>query len=52
MEGEGDIYVPNAQISELCGVGKDLHEGIDEGVLRWFAMRRGSRGVGSPRESI
>ena len=28
--------VPNAQISELCGLRKGLAERIYEGVLRWF----------------
>ena len=28
--------VPNARISELCGVKKDLDERIDEGVFRWY----------------
>ena len=28
--------VPNARISELCGVTKGVDERIDEGVLRWF----------------
>ena len=36
MEGEGDIYVPNAQISELCRVMKGVDERIYEDVLRWF----------------
>ena len=26
----------NAQIRELCGVKKGLHERIDEGMLQWF----------------
>ena len=29
--------IPNARIRELWGVKKDLHEKIDEGVLRWLA---------------
>ena len=36
MEGEGDIYVPNAQISELCRVMKGVDERIYEDVLRGF----------------
>ena len=28
--------VPNARISELCGVTNGVDERIDEGVLRWF----------------
>ena len=30
---------PNARIRELCGVGKGLGEGIDEGFLRWRGWR-------------
>ena len=38
--------IPNAQISELCGVKKGLDEGIDEGVLHWFAhVERVERGM-------
>ena len=33
--------VPNARITELCGVKKGLDERIDKGVLRWFDMWRG-----------
>ena len=29
--------VPNARITELCGVKKGLDERTDEGVLRWFS---------------
>ena len=28
--------VPNARITELCGVTKGVGERIDEGFLRWF----------------
>ena len=28
--------VPNARISQLCGVTKDADEKIDKGVVRWF----------------
>ena len=44
--------VPNARIRELCGLKKGLDESIDEGVLRWFGMWRGWRGIGLPRETI
>ena len=38
--------VPNAQIRELCGMKMGLDEGIDEGVLRWFAyVKRVERGM-------
>ena len=37
-------WVPNARITELCGVKKGLDERIYEGVLRW-------RGIRSPKES-
>ena len=37
--------VLNAQIRELWGMKKDLHERIDEGVLRWFShVERMERG--------
>ena len=38
--------VLNARIRELCGVKKGLDEGINEGVLRWFAhVERVERGM-------